>query len=502
MRLQVVPLMRGMVVYGIGDVLSKLINILMLPLFTAYLTPADYGISSILNLATTVLIAVFSLGLGTSFTVVYSRSGQASASTDGDPNPKATTVWTTLGILTVSVVLMSLVSVVFARSIAQSLFQAPIDPYYIQLSFVTDAFTILSIPVSLYYQMEQRAGTYVAISLSSAIISIILNILMVVVLRMGVMGWLMAGLVSQGAMLLLYVLPALPRLPFRFSLSVARELLRLGLPLVPAVAFVFVMQQSNLFFLERFAGLAQAGIYSVGVNLGSALNMVVFAFTRAWTPYFLSYTARQSEARTLFGRITTYYVIGIGSISLCFFIFARSVILVMTTPTFHSAYSVVGFAATTQFLTGLFSVLLPAIYFASAVASVSLIQAGAAVVTVLSCLLAIPLFGATGAAAAAAIGTGAMCLLTLIWNHTHKDYFQVAYERQRLRRFAVIYTAIMLISLIPRNFSLPLEILFAVIGAAALLVSDYSLLLDSEKQTAGGLLRRATHLLRIRSANS
>ena len=54
----------GTAIYGVGEVLSRAVGFLLLPLLTAYLTPADFGISSMLAALTFLLTPLFSLGMG------------------------------------------------------------------------------------------------------------------------------------------------------------------------------------------------------------------------------------------------------------------------------------------------------------------------------------------------------------------------------------------------------------------------------------------------------
>ena len=42
-------------IYGVGTALTKAVGFLMIPIYTRYLTPADYGIFELLNLTARVL---------------------------------------------------------------------------------------------------------------------------------------------------------------------------------------------------------------------------------------------------------------------------------------------------------------------------------------------------------------------------------------------------------------------------------------------------------------
>jgi O-antigen/teichoic acid export membrane protein len=482
-------LARSALIYGTGDVLTKLISFLLLPLFTAYLTPDDYGVASILNLVAFVLSSVFSLGLGTAIGVIYFKGDAA------DMRPK--TIWTAALLLALSATVMVTLSALFAGRISEIVLRSPIYADLLVIVISGTGFSILTLPFSLYYQFEQKPVQYTALSVLSALLSVSLNVIAVVVLRLGLFGWLGAMLIGQGLTLLLYALPVMLRVRFAAHGKTTLELLRNGIPLVPSFMFLFVLQQSNRLFLERFSGVDTVGIYAVGSNLGMIINLIVSGFTRAWVPYALSYVEKQEEARALFGRITSYYLIGGGALTLCCFVFARPVVLIMTAPAYHEAYIVIGLVAATQYLTGLFSVLLPAIYFAQDVRYLVPIQFGAAFVTVIACLLAIPPLGAFGAALAMTLGTLAMCAFTHLWNVRHRNYFHPTYETRRIVRFAAFFVIVAFVYLTPRSFAIPVELVLSLFGAAVTVGFTYFLLYDTEKRLIVTALQGAAHRLRF-----
>src|SRR3989339_44992 len=64
-------LIKGSLIYGVGGFFTKFISILILPLFTFYLTPKDYGVMSMLNFLVIFLSTLFSFGLGTAIGICY-----------------------------------------------------------------------------------------------------------------------------------------------------------------------------------------------------------------------------------------------------------------------------------------------------------------------------------------------------------------------------------------------------------------------------------------------
>src|SRR4030042_2355383 len=97
--------------------------------------------------------------------------------------------------------------------------------------------------------------------------------------------------------------------------------------------------------------------------------------------------------------------------------------MLMTQTAFHEAYKVVGLSASASFITGVFFILLPGMYFVKEVKYVTLIQLFAALVAVGFNLLLIQPFGLLGAAIALMLGFVAMVLFAHLWNLKRKRIY-------------------------------------------------------------------------------
>jgi O-antigen/teichoic acid export membrane protein len=255
----------------------------------------------------------------------------------------------------------------------------------------------------------------------------------------------------------------------------------LGAPLIPSFASLFIMQQMNRYILQWFGGLEVVGVYSIGYNIGLVMGLIVTGFTNAWYPYFMSFVDKKDEARILFGRILTYYVFGCGMLSLLFYAAAKPVVMIMTQPEFHEAFKVVGMSATAQSLIGVFSILLPGMYFAKDVKNVSLIQAISALIAVGLNVILIAMFELLGAAIGLVLGFLAMVILQQIWN-LKRHYLDIRYEWPRIAWFGLFYISYIVVMTWERNISLTGELLFFIITAGLIPVMSYALLNVAERQ--------------------
>lgn len=442
-------LAHGTVVYGLGEVLSRIPTFLLLPVFTAYLSPADYGVISMLTALTIFLTPVFSLGLG---------GGIAPSYFDGDSHAhKRETINTSVALLLVSTSILVVAGSASSRILSRILFQSDSYSTFVRISIVTAALTIVAIPIRLFFQFEERSRLYVTFSMTSLCASTLTSVVAVVVLKRGVLGMLEGTLVGQVVALALFAFPILRWMRPKIDRSIATELLRLSLPLVLAFGCVFLLQNGNKYLLQWLGGLGDVGVYSIGLSIGTIVNVIVVAFQSAWVPYFMSFADKRETAKVVFGRVLTYYVFGMGALSLSLFAIARPLIMLMTRPAFHDAWRVVGLSATAQMLAGVSAILLPGMYIEKELQFIGLLQGVAGVAGVVMGVCLIPRFGIVGAALALVFSYSVLVGAQFRWNRW-RGYLAVQYEWSRLGRFACFFCCYAVIALSNRNISLLGEI--------------------------------------------
>jgi O-antigen/teichoic acid export membrane protein len=478
LRSQIIRLGKSTAIYGTGHILLRMLSLFLLPIYTSYLTPADYGISATLGVLAYFLTPLFQLGIGGAMGMVWFA---------GDHRARAATLWTAFSTLLVSASLLAVLAVVLRDALAGLLFgdlESGYDlGYLVSVALITAAMGIVTQPLLTRLQFEERARTFVTITLTSSVLSIALSVSFIVGLGRGVAGFIEAAAISQAFSLVVAMLVSLRGMPFGFRRSTARELLVLGIPLIPSYVALFVMLQANKYLLQASAGLDELGLYTIGFNIGFLMSLLVGGFTSAWFPFFSSFMNQPEHAPRLFARVLTYYVLGIGTVSLLFYIGAQPVVRLATQPDFWGAYISVGPSATTQFLIGVHSVLVAGMYLTRKVRAGIFIQGSAAVVSLLLNLLLIPPFGAAGAAIALVLGFLTMVVLQHAWN-VARVHFRVPFEWRRLAAFSAIYVATALLFMWDRSWPLVAELALSTVATLVLIGLVVALLTSAERAQA------------------
>ncbi len=437
MKKHLTRLLKGTWVYGTGRTIGLVISFLLLPVFTSYLTPKDYGIISILGFITFLVNPIFGLGFGVSLGLVYFDGGEVTR--------KHEATWTAFSILLASACLLASLGFIFSKEISYVAFQTSIYSHYIRLYVMVAALGILIPPLQQFLQFEERAKTFVILTLASSLITIGLNVVFVVFLSRGVEGWIIGTLLGALVTFILFFLVTISSTRFRVNLSVGKELLKHGYPMIPGFAFLFIMGSSGKYMLQLFRGLEEVGIYAIGYNMGNIMMLAAGAFKSAWYPFFQSFVNEKERAKALFGSVFTYYVFAFGTLSVLFFIFARPVTLIMTKQAFHESYKVIGMVALSQFLIGVSSIFLTGVYYAKKIYLASAAQFIASVAVLILNVLLIPAFGYIGAAAAMMLGFLFLAAVQEGINIT-KKLWMPRYEWGRVARFITLYVFVAALS--------------------------------------------------------
>jgi O-antigen/teichoic acid export membrane protein len=383
---------KNSLIYGLGGAFNRLVGLFLLPFFTRALSPKDYGVIALLSLIAVVMSGVLSLGTGNSMGLLYYNEKIMSK--------RPTIIWSNLilmvgnGILWYSLVWFS------APSISNLMFQTIEYDNLIRLAFLASVLRTIVEPWLAFLRMEEKAKQYLCLTVSGAIITMALSVLFVLILQLGIAGLLMAGAIGSALMIFVVWWFVGRKLNFHVDPKLFIPLVRIGFPSIFGLFAFFLIDYADRQMIERMLSLPDLGVYSVGYSFGMVMIIAVRAFGTAWSPFFMSYIKKPDEARQVFGRVLTYYVLGFGSFGVLFFFVAKPLLVMMTAPLFHEAWVIVGLVAAGYMLKGCYLIFLPGIYFAKKLKWQSSIEWLAAGTNIGLNLWLIPKYGILGAAIA------------------------------------------------------------------------------------------------------
>jgi O-antigen/teichoic acid export membrane protein len=480
MKHDLLRLGKDSVTYGAGSVLTRFIGLLTLPLLTRYLSPTDLGVLAMLALMGMVAQPIFSLGLSAAMGPSYFEKSSTSN--------KSKVVWSAFCINSVSAFVLVFIAWMCPAFLGKF---ANLSNHYIllvSLSLTGTAITILATAFTQSAQFEDRARLFVGISLATTSLTILLSVYTVVFLGWGVSGMIYGQLAGNILYFIAFLVTTIRSTTPSFSLRTAKQLLALGLPLVPSFAFLLIIMQSNKYILQFYWGLDTVGIYSVGFNIGMAMSIVTTGISTAWYPFFMSFSGRKNDTHYVFSNVFTFYLYVAGICCLSFFLFAKPVIFILTAVDYHYASHVVGFVALAYFIQMVFNLLLPNLYYYNDVKYVSVIQG-------LSVLLYLPMsigliqrFSIMGACISLVLGNSILVALIFLWNAiNYRRYLHITCDWHRGLRIVCLFSFCLLVYYCTPES----HILFEFLKSATVLLISAGLAFLSLKPNERAFLARA-----------
>ena len=383
-------------IYGMGGVLVRLLGFLLLPFFTHYLSPRDYGVLEILDTSMSLLGMFLNMGITAALLRYY-----GAAQTKEERRKVVGTVFVfavTTGLLVFALGLAAL------PTASRLIFGPTIPPTYLLLSFTYFVLGYIgNIPVT-YLRAKESSGRVVWIDTLGTLGILILSIVFLAGFKMAILGMLLSSLIVGCVKLVVVVKWMVPDMSLRLDWNLLRRILRFGAPLVFANLTIFILNFSDRFFLQRLASLEVVGIYALGYKFGYLLNFIVIQpFNMMWQARMYA-VARRPDAQQVFAQVFALYSYALILAALGLSLVSREVVRLMVDPRYAAGAQVVGIVALAYVFLGIAYYVQLAMYLNHRTGLVGGVSAMAAVVNIGANYFFISRFGMMGAALATLIG--------------------------------------------------------------------------------------------------
>ena len=263
-------LAKNTVILMVGKILTQFVSFFMLPLYTAVLTPGEYGLVDLFNTYCTLLLPLFNWQFDSGLfrfllDVRDNKEGQKK-------------------------IVSSVLSVCFIQSIIYLLFFAVVQnfitaeyKYYLAIDVVLNVF------LSALLQFARGIGkttNYTVSSFISATSNIGLNVLFIAVLRFGAKGMFLATVLSK-VVTILYMTVSLKVVRYYgvhlFDKSVIKQIARYSFPLIPNQLSWWVVGASDRVIVSKVIGVAANGVYSIANKFSGLFVSFYNIFNLSWT---------------------------------------------------------------------------------------------------------------------------------------------------------------------------------------------------------------------------
>lgn len=421
-------------VYAAGTMLQRIAGFFLLPLYTTYLTPQDYGAKELVGMSADFVAIVLSTSISASiYRFYFARTAES----------ERLAVISTALLLLGGLSLVTLPLVAFAApALASWLLDDPSKATYIYLALGTMFFNTLNGISFLYLRARQRSFAFVSIAILQLLAGIGLNIYLIAIRHLGVTGVFISSVISSALVFIILTVPLLRKTGFVLDRDLSRRFFSFGAPLAPAALLGFAASASGRVLLKLLGSLHDTGLYSLGIRFGTLPSaFVAKPFNSTWLPRRFE-IARRDDSEFVFARIFTYFFALITLAGLFVSLASRDVIRIMANPSFHDASTVIPLLALANVVFSLHFHLHLGLMLTGHTKYFAFSQLANAIVTVGLNVLLIPRFGAQGAALALLSGYSAKNALLYFFC---RRYYPLRFEVLRLAKVVIAAVALYLL---------------------------------------------------------
>ena len=443
---------RSTLIYSLGSISVKLIGLILLPIYTDQLTTEQYGMWSLLEVTSQILVITFGMRLSTAMIRFYAEA---------EGTDRRIIVFTAFWATFLSLFIFNLAIQPFAESFSVLFFDSDRFGGYFNFLVIWTSFEILNRLVLDLIRIRERPGYYITVMIIKFVLFLSLNIYFIVGLGMGIKGIILGQMTGSGIVLLL-TLPFLVReMKWKVDMQVFSEMFRYGFPLIFSGISTFVLNVGDRYLLKIFMDYHEVGIYSLSYKISNVLKMVlVQAFQLGFLPIAFNMYDRPGAHR-FFSKIFTYYVFIMFWSGLSIALFSKEIIVLFSSSaTYYEAYRYIPWLVLAVCFFGIQNFFIIGLHYAKKTRRIALITLIVLAFSLGMNGLLIPRIGLYGAAFTAILSGILMSLLNYFQS---QEYFPIRYELKKTGIIMAVSIGIVLVSLLFSQWSLLFRIITKVI---------------------------------------
>lgn len=380
-------------IFAIGNLGSKMITFVMVPLYTRYLTTSQYGQSDVLSTLVSLLTPVLTLSIIDAVFrfAIDKTSDNRQVLTNG--------------------IYISLISAFVCIILSPVLAHFHYGIYVCVLTYA-------SAVESMFQQFARgigRSKLYASTGIMITVITVISNIILIVLFGWGLSGYLASMLIAQigGLIYLVIALKAWQYISFKyFNKTLAVKMLIYSMPLIPNAVSWWLSNSANKIFIALMLGASANGIYAVANKIPSLISVFYTIFTQAWQISAVEEFKSKDVGKffsTVLSATLNLLFIGVAVLTLL----SKFLVHILSTPAYYSAWQIVPWLALAV-LYSCASSFIGTVYTSSMKTGqlLSTTMAGA-VINIVMNLIMIPIMGVVGAGVGAAVSFAMVSILRL-----------------------------------------------------------------------------------------
>jgi O-antigen/teichoic acid export membrane protein len=427
-------LLKDSFLYTLSSFLGKGIGFILLPLYTAIFTPSDYGVMDLIALSIVLISNVFSFQTNQSLSRYYVETKSSI---------RKKSYFTTIFIYYILIYFLVTISLfLYNEEFSFFIFNTVEYTNIITLAALNIFFGSIYYIGSNLYRLDFESKKYSILSIFQLILSSFFILFAIMIIKTGLIGVFIGQLLAYIILLIFISKKIASKINIKlFSIAILIKMFRFGVPLVPTVLVLLVMQYIDRIMITNMIGLESLGQYAVAMKIASIITLLLSGFQLAFGPYVFSNYKNPKTKETI---ALYFYVINILSLMIVSFLmlFSFDILQILTNVKYIEAHSIVPLLALSTFF---FSI---GAYFSIGFAIVNRNEIQTVIYLIIIFInialnyLLIEKYGIKGASIATMLSFFLSAIINLIISN---KYYQIQFNIKNLSFYAIQFIGVILL---------------------------------------------------------
>lgn len=441
---------KGAFIYGFGNLSTKLIGFILIPLYTAKFTVSQYGILGILEITSQIIIVIYGLSLYTAFFRWY---------WDKEYKDKQKSIFFTL---LVSVSLFSLVIatllILIRDQVSVLLFDSPEYSYYIVLISVVACFESVGIVVATLIRLQEKALLYSILYILKLITSLIFTIYFIVNRGKSIEGIYEAQIIGNCVYFLFASLFILKNIQLRFNKIALRNMLIFSLPLMLTSLTGIILNVTDRYVLRFLTDYENVGIYTLGYKIANTIRVFVIASVSMALQPMIFKMMNDPNNKRFYSKVMTYFTYGLIFFVLGLSLFGKEIVKILSqNVSYWESFHVVPILSFAMLFTMLRDISFTGLHLTKKTRIIALITISVALLNLGLNILFVSFWGYMGASYCTLISQ--ILFFILIYSFAQR-YYYIPYEMRKIVLIIITSLGLFFIAQLTNDMSLWMRLLF------------------------------------------
>ena len=326
---------KSTVIYSFGNLSSKLLGIVLIPLYASKLSIEEYGMLGMLEVTGQIVTAVFGLGLYNAFFRWYWDKQYVDS--------QKSIFFTILVFVLLAGVLFNVILIPFHQDLSTLLLDTSEHGYLVSLIILISGLEALALIITTQIRLKEKPGLYTILLIAKILTSLTLTIYLIMVRGKKIDGIYEAQLIGNAVFYVLVFWFIRKNVKTKIEFSILLKMLKFSYPLLFAVLAGIIFTITDRYVLRFLSDLSYVGIYSLGFKIANTLKVFIITSVFLGLQPIIFKMMDHPDHKRFYSKVMTYFTYGVMIFALGIALFGKELIkfLAQSNPAYWEAFNVV-----------------------------------------------------------------------------------------------------------------------------------------------------------------